>query len=257
MAETFDTIGELYDLMVPWESRLARERSFFQQIFGEAPKRVLDAACGTGRHTILFSQMGHEVTGIDISSTMLKIAGELAREKDLSINFAADDLRKLRSVDEEPFDVITVLGNSLAQFDEGEMGDIFRESAAHMSSGGILIFQVVNFCREEAELERFSPLRTARHRGNEVLFQKFFDFALPEVVLNLLIFTRKGEVWERTIESTVLRAWRSDELEKIALGSGFSSVEFYGTYGREPFLERASKDIIGVAHMPMASCQAS
>ncbi|MHC9543981.1 MAG: class I SAM-dependent methyltransferase [Vulcanimicrobiota bacterium] len=257
MAETFDAIAELYDLMVPWESRLAREKSFFQQIFGDTPRRVLDAACGTGRHAVLFSQMGHQVTGTDISANMLKVAEELARGENLSITFAEDDLRHPGGTSAEPFDIITVLGNSLAQFNEHEIEDIFRESAAHLTPGGIFIFQVVNFYREEAMLERFAPLRTSRHRGNEVLFQKFFDFALPEVMLNLIIFIRNGSKWERTIESTVLRAWRYDEMERIALRSGFSSIEFYGTYGCEPFQEKASRDIIGVAHVPMASCQAS
>lgn len=89
-------------------------------------------------------------------------------------------------------------------------------------------------------------------------FRKFFDFALPEVMLNLIIFIRNGSIWERKIESTALRAWRSDEMERIALRSGFSSIEFYGDYSREPFLEKASRDIIGVANVPMATiCQAS
>jgi ubiquinone/menaquinone biosynthesis C-methylase UbiE len=257
MAEVFENIAELYDLMVPWEARLARERAFFREAFGDSPKRVLDGACGTGRHAVLFSQMGHFVTGTDISASMLEVAAGHADREGQSINFVEDDLTSLRAVTSEPFDIITVLGNSLAQFNEREIADIFRESAAHLVPGGLFVFQVVNFYRNEARLERFEPLRTSRHDGNELLFQKFFDFALPEVLLNLLIFIRKEQGWERKIESTVLRAWRYDELEKLALSSGFSSIELFGAYSREPFRQSTSRDIIGVARAASVSCPAS
>lgn len=38
------------------------------------PSRVLDAACGTGRHTSLLVELGHTVSGIDISLEMLAVA---------------------------------------------------------------------------------------------------------------------------------------------------------------------------------------
>jgi ubiquinone/menaquinone biosynthesis C-methylase UbiE len=36
-----------------------------------APLRVLDAACGTGRHTVHLADLGHDVTGVDASPSML------------------------------------------------------------------------------------------------------------------------------------------------------------------------------------------
>jgi len=39
-----------------------------------SPSRVLDAACGTGRHTALLVELGHTVCGIDISLEMLAVA---------------------------------------------------------------------------------------------------------------------------------------------------------------------------------------
>ena len=39
-----------------------------------SPSRVLDAACGTGRHTALLVELGHRVSGIDISLEMLAVA---------------------------------------------------------------------------------------------------------------------------------------------------------------------------------------
>lgn len=36
----------------------------------------LDAACGTGRHSARLAELGHEVTGVDCSPEMLRIAGD-------------------------------------------------------------------------------------------------------------------------------------------------------------------------------------
>jgi ubiquinone/menaquinone biosynthesis C-methylase UbiE len=38
------------------------------------PLRVLDAACGTGRHTVHLAALGHDVTGVDASPWMLERA---------------------------------------------------------------------------------------------------------------------------------------------------------------------------------------
>jgi SAM-dependent methyltransferase len=38
------------------------------------PRRVLDAACGTGRHAAYLAELGHAVTGLDVSPDMLAVA---------------------------------------------------------------------------------------------------------------------------------------------------------------------------------------
>lgn len=38
--------------------------------------RVLDAACGTGRHTVHLAALGHDVTGVDSSPSMLELAAK-------------------------------------------------------------------------------------------------------------------------------------------------------------------------------------
>ena len=247
MKSSFDNMGDLYDLMVPWESRLSREKPFFQKLFEAPPKRVLDAACGTGRHALMFHSMGHRVWGADISLSAIAHAGKISSEAGPGINFIAGDLFA-PSFRENVFDVVTVLGNSLAQFaGDEEMHRIFQGISGLLVPGGLCIFQIVNFHSSQVRGERFSPLRTAEKEGRDLLFQKFFDFNEESVTLNLLIFREEEKGWSRQLETARLRPWKKEELDAVLEKAGFAARDWYGDFHFSPFEPAASKDIIGVA----------
>ena len=58
---------------------------------GLSPGRVLDAGCGTGRHSVWLAAQGHEVTGVDASADMLA----KARAKLPEARFEQGDLTAL------------------------------------------------------------------------------------------------------------------------------------------------------------------
>jgi ubiquinone/menaquinone biosynthesis C-methylase UbiE len=66
---------------------------------------VLDVGCGTGNHLLLFHQMGLDVTGIDPSEPMLKVARDkLGPGADLRLG-GAEDL----PFDDNSFDIVTLV----------------------------------------------------------------------------------------------------------------------------------------------------
>lgn len=71
-----------------WHDLLAR-------LVGEGPKDVLDVGCGTGFLSLLFAEMRHRVTGIDISPKMVEIAAEKARRAGLSARFRVENAMSL------------------------------------------------------------------------------------------------------------------------------------------------------------------
>ena len=71
----FDHLTDIYDAMIDWPKRLAAEEPFYRQWFQQVgATRVLDAACGTGRHAAMFHAWGPEVEGADISQAMIERA---------------------------------------------------------------------------------------------------------------------------------------------------------------------------------------
>jgi ubiquinone/menaquinone biosynthesis C-methylase UbiE len=57
--------------------------------------KILDLACGIGRHSILLAKKGYRAVGIDISPDYIKRAKELANEKGVSdlVEFIVGDKR--------------------------------------------------------------------------------------------------------------------------------------------------------------------
>jgi len=66
--------------------------------------KTIDLGCGAGNYTIYLTSKGFNVTGIDISSTAIKIAKENAEKKKVKCNFLVADV--LGDIDEvkETFD---------------------------------------------------------------------------------------------------------------------------------------------------------
>lgn len=81
-----------------WHALLAR-------LVGEGPKDVLDVGCGTGFLALLFAEMGHRVTGIDLSPKMVEIAGDKARSAGLDAQFRVENAMSLSAPDAS-FDLV-------------------------------------------------------------------------------------------------------------------------------------------------------
>jgi len=61
----------------------------------EGKKRILDIGTGTGFLAILLAELGHEVVGVDLSSSMLEVAREKARKAGVKVEFRLGDAENL------------------------------------------------------------------------------------------------------------------------------------------------------------------
>jgi ubiquinone/menaquinone biosynthesis C-methylase UbiE len=112
-----------------------------ERIVGEllAPRPLgaaLDAACGTGRHARRLVELGHSVSGIDLTPEML----ELARVNVPEASFAVGDLREL-PFDDASFQTV-VCGLALAHLPSLDVA--VGELSRVLSSGGQLIVSVLH-----------------------------------------------------------------------------------------------------------------
>src|SRR5688572_518749 len=85
----------LYDLFYEEKPYAFEAERVAELLALDGPGRVLDVACGTGRHATEMAKLGHRVTAIDISWDMVMVARRKAIEEEVSVSVASQDMRSL------------------------------------------------------------------------------------------------------------------------------------------------------------------
>jgi SAM-dependent methyltransferase len=137
----------------PWADRTGAEVDRALAMLGaQGGERVLDMACGTGRHSHELARRGFEVVGVDISPDLLAIAEADAEAESLSASFLAADLRQL-DFDEE-FDLVLNLNDGAIGYFETEEENhrTFEVIAAALRPGGGNLLQLPNVLYAENHL---------------------------------------------------------------------------------------------------------
>ena len=97
MKQWYETLFENYALKYDGEvftQGTLGECNFIEnEINSNKQIQILDIGCGTGRHSIELSKRGYQLTGIDLSDTMLNKAREKALKEGLTIDFQKHDAR--------------------------------------------------------------------------------------------------------------------------------------------------------------------
>ncbi len=96
-------------------------------------RRLLDVACGTGRHAEYLTRW-YEVTGVDLSPEML----EIARQRNPALTFHLGDMTRLQLG--EAFDAVICLFSSIgyARTVDG-LQRTLRAFAEHTAPGGVVV----------------------------------------------------------------------------------------------------------------------
>jgi len=159
--------AELYDLFYA-EKDYASEAAFvhrrIQEHSGGTAHRVLELACGTGKHAAELSKLGYEVVATDRSDAMLVEAKRRAP----TVEFSCQDLRTL-DLPGLPFDAAVCLFDSIGYVTTNEELDLaLRGVHHHLKTGGVWVFE---FWHAAAMLRNYDPIRVRRWQvpGGEVL----------------------------------------------------------------------------------------
>lgn len=105
--ELFDRLGARY-LDYRFTKGTEQEVSFLAEALGLRPQhRILDLACGAGRHSLELARRGLSPVGLDLSLRMLQVARQSARQRGLVVPLVCSDARALPF--QARFDVVICL----------------------------------------------------------------------------------------------------------------------------------------------------
>ncbi len=245
MSLNFDVLAEAYDAMIDWDKRLANESGLFRKVFDEVKaRRVIDAACGTGRHAAMFARWGLEVEGADLNARMI----EHCQAKYQGVGNLSFVTRSFMLPISRPADVVVCTGNSLALVDNLQQAEAaIAAMCAGVLPGGALVIHVLNLqSREEGPIRWDKCKRTLLSSGDALII-KGTHRAGGYGYVNFLLTDLSGSEPKLTVDTVRFLQLRSEFLETQCKCHGFKSIELYGNYRMEAFDPARSSDLIIVA----------
>jgi SAM-dependent methyltransferase len=192
--------------------------------------RVLDVACGIGRHSITLAERGLDVTGLDFNASALAMARRNAAERGVSVNFVESDMRTIEF--EREFDAAICYFSSFGYF-ENEADDlaVARRIAAALKPGGRFLLELMTL---ETLAPIWQPLRwhwVDQEKTRRVLEETWLDFSTGRVEAD---WTFIGPEQTRSAHSS-LRLYCYRELSDLLRRAGFRTIAGFDPATGDPF----------------------
>jgi SAM-dependent methyltransferase len=227
VAEAYDALADHYDLLTDRydHERWWRALETLLRGHGWRGRRVLDAACGTGRSLEPLLRRDYEAVGCDVSAGMLSRARARVGPE-VALHVA--DLRSLPDLGR--FDLITVLDDAMNYLlDEDDLRAALSSLARLLAPSGLLLFDTNTLATYRGA---FSSARVAGDDDTRLCWcghgiSRDDDATYAAVTVEA--FTRvDGELWRRRPSHHRQRHWSTDALEAALDAAGLELREHVG-----------------------------
>ena len=113
----------------------AREVAFLLGVLPAPPARVLDVACGFGRHALALARHGFRVVGVERDRSVA------AEARAAGVDVRELDMRRLRDLG-ETFDAVICMWASFGWFDDATNADVLAAMAERTAPGGVVVLDL-------------------------------------------------------------------------------------------------------------------
>jgi SAM-dependent methyltransferase len=195
-----------------------------------AGDRILDLACGPGRHAEALAHWGAQVVGFDLSRAMLRRARERG-----GVALVRGDMRAL-PFQSGSFALAVNLFTSFGYFlDDEEHGRVVQQVAAALAPGGHFVLDYLN---AEHVRRTLKVTERAVGPGGDVLVRRRIDGDSRYVIKEIELRDEGRRFQER------VRLYGPDELAALFGAAGLSVVARFGDYDGAPAAASAPRVIL-------------
>lgn len=128
-----------------WVEDTKRQVDFLIEKLGlRGDEKILDLACGFGRHSLELARRGFDVIGVDITPDYIKYASHMAEKEKLNARFICSDIRDVCF--ENKFDVVLNMADGAVGYLENneENLKIFSVISKALKTGGKHFMDIMN-----------------------------------------------------------------------------------------------------------------
>lgn len=231
--------GEIYDAI----NHFSFDLNFYRKWCGKKSGPVLELCSGTGRLTIPLKKAGLDITGLDLSDSMLEMARAKAAAERLELTFIKGDMRRFEL--DNKYSTIFIPFNSLQDISSVEdVEATLANVRKHLEPGGLLLFDVFNpsihlMVRRETEFTEVFEFKTADGKRISVREKCRYNSAM-QINRVKWFFDIEGN---ESVEEFGMRCYYPLEMDALLKYNGFETVHKFGSFQEEPFCETSTKQI--------------
>ena len=216
-----------------------------QRLDVEPGARILDVACGHGRHSLELARRGYRVTGVDLSEPSLELARRLAAEAGVEVEYVRADMLDLPWRGE--FDGAVNLFTAFGYFpEESEDERAARSIAGALKPGARLVLDTINPIVVGSA--RFQPRSWDELDGGAlVLEDRAYDAVSGRHSTTFVVVRPDGTRQEIAFS---LRAYTHPELAALLRRAGLEPLSVHGGWKGEEFT-RETWPMIVTAQRPV------
>lgn len=199
-----------------------------------AGSRVLDLACGKGRHAVQLHKHGYEVVGLDLSEENIELTKQFEQE---GLEFFVHDMRHLYW--HEHFKAVFNLFTSFGYFHSAIDDQRTINSVADaLEPGGWFVLDFFNAQKVIAELVNYEE-RTI----DEVRFNILRSLKGRQIVKNIEVLDGETRLeFQEEVDALTL-----EDFENYCESAGLSVVQVFGDHDLRPFDVELSDRLIILA----------
>jgi SAM-dependent methyltransferase len=213
---------EIYDDALTEERTTAEVDGIISLLRLEPGARVLDLACGHGRHAMLLAERGYDVTGFDLSGTLLDRARAVTEARGASVRWIQGDMRQL-SFDAE-FDAVINIFTAFGYFeDPADDAKMLRGVREALDPEGRFLMETLHRDGLPARFQRRGFQKTPN--GTIILHEREWDLARDVIDEEVTLIRTDGT---RSMYTTSVRLHSLDELIGLARCCGLEPERWHG-----------------------------
>ncbi|OCB75482.1 class I SAM-dependent DNA methyltransferase [Flavobacterium crassostreae] len=192
--------------------------------------KVLDLACGKGRHSIYLNQLGYNVLGADLSENSI---AQASQHTNAQLQFKVHDMRQPF---DEKFDAIFNLFTSFGYF-ENEQDNLTTLQAirASLTDTG---FAVIDFMNVTKVLQTLVPEETKTVDGIDFNLKRYLK---DGYIYKEIHFTDQGQEFHYTEK---VKALTLADFETLMEQAGIYLLDLFGDYKLKKFYQNQSDRLI-------------